>query len=67
MVLELLSYLDAFIPTVKLLVHSHGLFDGVVLDQDCLSLVELLIQHCEFDLDSEVIRSLGRNKLVKLA
>jgi len=66
-VLELLRYLNAFVPAMKLLIHRHSLFDGIVLYQDCLSLMELLIQHGELDLDAEVINSLGCNKFVKLA
>ena len=43
LVLELLSNLDAFVPSVELLVHSHGLLDLVILDEDSFGLVELFL------------------------
>jgi hypothetical protein len=39
----LLSNLDAFIPSVKLLVHGHSLFNFIILEKDSFSSVELLI------------------------
>lgn len=65
--LELLRDLDAFVPAVELLIHSHSLFDGIVLDQDGLSLVELFIQHGELDLNAEVINSLSCYQFIKLS
>ncbi len=43
--LELLSDLDALVPTMEFLVHSHSFLDFVILDEDCLGLVELLVKH----------------------
>ena len=65
--LELFSDLYAFVPAVELLIHSHSLFDGIVLDQDGFSLMELLIQHGELDLNAEVINSLSCYQFIKLA
>lgn len=42
-VILLLGDLDALIPPVQLLVHGHGLFDLVILQQNSLSPVELLV------------------------
>ncbi len=65
--LELLCDFNTFVPSVKLLIHSHSLFNCIVLNQNGLSLVELLIQHSELDLNTEVINSLSCNQFIKLA
>lgn len=65
--LVLLCDLDALIPSVQLLVHGHGFFDLVVLDQDCLSLVELLVEDGHLGLDTEVLGALSGDQLVQLA
>jgi hypothetical protein len=49
---------------VQLLVHCHGFLDLIVLDQDSLSLVELLIQHSELSLDSKVVDAFLSNQFV---
>jgi hypothetical protein len=64
LMLELFSDLNRFIPTVKLLVHSHSFFNLIVLNQDSLSLVELLIQHSELCLDSKVVDSFLSDQFV---
>ena len=66
-VLELLSNLDTFVPSVQLLVHRHGFFDLVVLDQNRFSLVELLVQDSKLCLDSKVVCTFCCNQLVQLA
>jgi hypothetical protein len=62
--LELFSDLNRFIPAVKLLVHSHSFLNLIVLNQDSLSLVELLIQHSELSLDSKVVDSFLSDQFV---
>ena len=51
------SYLYAFVPLVKFLVHLHGLFDFVVIEQDGLGAVKLLFQNREFGLDFEELHA----------
>ena len=63
----LLSDLDTLVPSVELLVHSHCLFNLIVLDQDSLSLVELLVKNCKFGLNSEVVDTLLGHDLVDLS
>jgi hypothetical protein len=63
----LLSNLDALIPSVELLVHSHGLLHFIILKKDSLGTMELLVKNSEFGLDSEVFKALLRNKLVDLS
>jgi len=65
-VILLLSNLDTLIPSVKLLIHGHGLLDLVVLDEDCLGLVELLVEDRELRLNSEVIDAFLSHQLVDL-
>ena len=36
--------LDALIPSVKLLIHGHGFFDFIMLNENCFSFMELLIK-----------------------
>lgn len=64
LMLELLSNLDGLVPPMQLLIHSHSFFNLVVLDQDRFSLVELLVQHSKFSLNSKVVSSFLRNQLV---
>ena len=40
---------------MELLVHRHGLFDLIVLDEDCFRLVELLVKDSKLGLNSEVV------------
>ena len=61
-----LSNLDALIPSVKFLVHCHGFFNFIMLQENSLSSVELLLQNCKFSLNSEVISSLSCSQLVDL-
>jgi len=63
----LLSNLDALIPSMKLLVHGHGLFDLIVLNEDCLRLVELLVEDGKLGLNSEVVDALLGHQLVDLS
>ena len=63
----LLSNLDALIPSVEFLVHCHCLFHFIILKKDSLCTMELLVKNCEFGLDSEVFKTLLRNKLVDLS
>ena len=65
--LVLLSNFDAFVPSMKLLVHGHSLFNLIMLDQNCFSLVELLVEYSHLGLHAEVFRSLSGNQLVQLA
>lgn len=65
-VILLLGNLDTLIPSVKLLIHGHGLLDLVVLNEDCLGLVELLVEDCELSLNSEVIDAFLSHELVDL-
>mmetsp|Transcript_19212 Transcript_19212/g.26023 ORF Transcript_19212/g.26023 Transcript_19212/m.26023 type:complete len:287 (-) Transcript_19212:1348-2208(-) len=65
--LVLLSDLDALIPAMKLLVHSHGLLDLIVLNENSLCLMELLVEDGHLGLDAEVLGALRRDKLVQLA
>lgn len=67
LMLVLLGNLDTLVPAVKLLVHGHSLFDLVMLDQDSLSLVELLVEDSHLGLDTEVVGALSCHKLVQLA
>ena len=46
---------------MKLLVHGHSLFNLIMLDQNCLSLVELLVEHSHLGLHAEVFRALSGN------
>lgn len=66
-VILLLSDLDGLIPSVELLVHSHSLFNLIVLEEDCLSSVELLVEHGKLGLHSEVLKALSANQLVDLS
>ena len=52
---------------MELLVHGHGLLDLIVLDEDCLSLVELLIEDCKLRLNSEVVDAFLGHQLVDLS
>jgi hypothetical protein len=63
----LFSDLDALVPSVELLVHSHCLFDFVVLDQNCFGFTELFVQNGEFGLNSEVVNSFLSDELVDLS
>jgi hypothetical protein len=63
----LLSNLDALIPSVEFLIHSHCLFHFIILKEDSLCTVELLIKNCEFGLNSKVFKTLLRDKLVDLS
>lgn len=67
LMLELLGNLDGLVPTVQLLVHSHGFFDLVVLDKDGLSLVELFLENSKLSLNTEIFNTFLSNKLVKLS
>lgn len=53
----LFCYLDALIPSVQLLIHSHSFFDLIVLDEDSLSFMELLFKDSQLGLHSKVIES----------
>lgn len=44
-VIFLFSDLNTLIPSVQLLIHSHGLFHLVVLEENCLGAMELLVEH----------------------
>ena len=63
----LLSDLDTLVPSVKFLIHSHRLFDLVVLKKNGFSTVELLVKYCELRLNSEVLETLRCNQLVDLS
>lgn len=67
LVLVLFSNLDAFVPSMKLLVHGHGFFDLVVLDKDCLCLMELFVEHSHLSLHSKVVWTLRGDQLVKFS
>jgi len=66
-VVFLLSDLDALIPSMKLLVHSHGFFDLIMLDEDRLCLVELLVKDSKLGLNSEVVDAFCSYQLVDLS
>ena len=65
----LLSDLDGLVPFVEFLVHGHGILNLIVLDEQGLSLVELLLQNGEFGLNSEVFDTIlfGHAELVELS
>ena len=63
----LLRYLDALIPPMQLLVHRHGLFDLVVLEEDGLRAVELFVEDGELGLHAEVVDAFDGDELVDLA
>ena len=67
LVLEFFSNLNRFIPTVKLLVHSHSFFNFIVLNQNSFSFVELFFKDCKLSLNSEVINALLSNQFIQLA
>ena len=67
LMLVLLSDLNALVPAMELLVHSHGFLNLVMLDQDGFSLMELLVEHSHFGLNTEVVRAFCCNKFVELA
>lgn len=52
---------------MKLLVHGHSFLDFVVLNQNCLSFVELFVKDGKFGLNSEVFDSLLSDQLVQLS
>lgn len=64
LVLELFGNLDGFVPAVKLLVHGHSLFDFIMLNQNGLSLVELLIENGKLCLHTEVVNAFSSDQLV---
>ena len=65
LVLELFCNLNGLVPSMELLIHLHGFFNLVILDQDGFCLVELLEQDSKLGLDSEVVNALARNHLVE--
>jgi len=66
-VVLLLGDFDTLVPSMELLIHCHCLFNLIMLDEDRLSLVELLVKNCQFGLDSEVIDAFLGDKLVDLS
>ena len=62
-----LCNLNAFIPPVQFLVHSHGFLHFIILQENSLSSVELLLQDCKLSLHSEVLSSLSCSQLVDLS
>ena len=63
----LFGYLDRLVPSVKLLVHGHGFLDLIMLNENGLSLMELLVQDSKLCLDSEVVNSFLSDELVDLS
>jgi hypothetical protein len=53
----LLSNLDAFVPSMELLVHSHSFFHFIVLKENCFSSVELFVKNGKLCLDSEIVNA----------
>lgn len=66
-VILLFGDLDALIPSVQLLIHGHGLFYLVVLEENSLGAMELLVEHCQLGLHSEVLNAFLCDELVDLA
>lgn len=66
-VILLFGDLDALIPSVQLLIHGHGLFNLVVLEENSLGAMELLVEHCQLCLHSEVLNAFLCDELVDLA
>ena len=62
----LLGDLDGLVPSVQLLIHSHGFFNLIMLDKDGFSLVELLLEHSELGLNPEVLDAFLSNEFVDL-
>jgi hypothetical protein len=46
---------DALIPAVEFLIHSHGFLNFIILNEDCFSLMELLVEYRKLGLDSKVV------------
>ena len=63
----LLRNLDALIPSMQLLIHSHGFFNFIMLNQDSFGFMELFIEYSKLCLDSEVVYSLLGNEFVDLS
>jgi len=52
---------------VQFLVHVHGFFDLIILDENGLSLMELLVKNSKSGLNTEVISTFCSDELVKLS
>lgn len=44
---------------MQLLIHHHGIFNFVVVEQQFLCFIELLLKHCKLALNSEILQSIS--------